>query len=56
LPLLYKSIKKFLTERLNAGICQLKQILAAKFTTENCESQEELTKQIEKVVKTATSK
>jgi hypothetical protein len=44
------------TERLNAGISQVKQVLAAKFTAEHQESQEELTKHIEKVVKTATSK
>jgi hypothetical protein len=44
------------TERLNAGISQIKQVLAAKFATENRESQEELTKHIEKAVKTATSK
>jgi len=40
--------------RLNAGISQIKQALAAKFTAENQESQEELTKHIEKVVKSAT--
>jgi hypothetical protein len=44
------------TGRLNGGISQIKQILAAKFTTENHENQEELTKHIEKAVKTATSK
>ncbi|KAJ9596242.1 hypothetical protein L9F63_027135 [Diploptera punctata] len=40
--------------RLNAGILQIKQVLAAKFTTENQENQEELTKHIEKLVKNAT--
>jgi len=40
--------------RLNAGISQLKQVLAAKFTAENQESQEELTKHIEKIAKSAT--
>jgi hypothetical protein len=44
------------TGRLNAGISQIKQALAAKFTTENQDSQEELTKHIEKVAKSATSK
>lgn len=44
------------TERLNVGISQIKQVLAAKFTAENHENQEELTKHIEKAVKTATSK
>lgn len=51
-----KLVKKFVTERLNAGIAQIKQVLAAKFTAENHENQEELTKHIEKVVKAATSK
>jgi hypothetical protein len=46
----------FLTERLIAGISQIKQVLAAKFTTENHENQEDLTKHIDKIVKTATSK
>ncbi|PSN55006.1 Protein CREBRF [Blattella germanica] len=40
--------------RLNAGISQVKQVLAAKFTADNPDSQEELTKHIEKVVKNAT--
>jgi hypothetical protein len=52
----YPNICFTVTGRLNAGISQIKQVLAAKFTTENQESQEELTKHIEKVVKTATSK
>lgn len=53
-----KHIKKcfIVTERLNVGISQIKQVLAAKFTAENHENQEELTKHIEKAVKTATSK
>jgi hypothetical protein len=42
--------------RLNAGISQIKQALAAKFTADNQESQEELTKHIEKALKSATSK
>lgn len=41
-------------KRLNVGISQVKQVLAAKFTAESQESQEELTRHIEKVVKTAT--
>ena len=62
LPILFLLCKMYphicftLTERLNAGISQLKQVLAAKFTADNQESQEELTKHIEKVVKSATSK
>jgi hypothetical protein len=40
--------------RLNVGISQIRQALAAKFTAENQESQEELTKHMEKVVKSAT--
>lgn len=53
-----KNVPKCFTviERLNAGISQIKQVLAAKFTADNQESQEELTKHIEKVVKSATSK
>lgn len=50
------NICRTVTGRLNAGISQIKQALAAKFTAENQESQEELTKHIEKVVKSATSK
>ncbi|KAJ4439236.1 hypothetical protein ANN_07356 [Periplaneta americana] len=41
-------------KRLNSGISQVKQVLAAKFTADSQESQEELTRHIEKVVKTAT--
>ncbi|KAK7864494.1 hypothetical protein R5R35_003113 [Gryllus longicercus] len=40
--------------RLNAGICQLKQVLVAKCTTDDPEKQEEFTKHIEKIVKQAT--
>jgi len=53
---MYPNICFTVTGRLNAGISQLKQVLAAKFTAENQESQEELTKHIEKIVKSATSK
>ena len=53
---MYPNICVTVTGRLNAGISQLKHALAAKFTAENQESQEELTKHIEKVVKSATSK
>lgn len=40
--------------RLNSGILQIKQLLVTKCTTESPESQEELTKHIEKVCKSAT--
>jgi hypothetical protein len=53
---MYPNICFTVTERLNTGISQLKQVLAAKFTAENQDSQEELTKHIEKIVKSATSK
>jgi hypothetical protein len=53
---MYPNICFTVTERLNTGISQIKQALAAKFTTESQESQEELTKHIEKVAKSATSK
>jgi hypothetical protein len=53
---MYLNICVTVTGRLNAGISQLKQALAAKLTAENQESQEELTKHMEKVVKSATSK
>jgi hypothetical protein len=52
---MYPNICFTVTERLNIGISQIRQVLAAKFSAENQESQEELTKHIEKVVKTATS-
>lgn len=38
------------------GILQIKQLLAAKFTTDSLENQEELTKQIDKIAKSVTSK
>ena len=53
---MYPNICFTVTGRLNVGISQIKQALAAKFTAENQENQEELTKHIEKVVKSATSK
>jgi len=53
---MYLNVSFTVTGRLNAGISQIKQALAAKFTGENQENQEELTKHIEKVVKSATSK
>ena len=46
----------FILERLIHGIIQAKQILAAKLAETNPEAQEELTRQIEKVCKNATSK
>jgi len=53
---MYPNICVTVTGRLNVGISQIRQALAAKFTAENQESQEELTKHMEKVVKSATSK
>ncbi|XP_066992936.2 protein CREBRF homolog isoform X2 [Anabrus simplex] len=41
-------------KRLNVGIAQIKQVLAAKCTTEDPEKQEELNKHIEKIIKSAT--
>jgi hypothetical protein len=53
---MYSNICFTVTGRLNTGISQIKQVLAAKFTAENQEGQDELTKHIEKIAKSATSK
>lgn len=46
----------FFIERLLNAIQQTKQIIAAKISESSAETQEELTKHIEKVAKTTTSK
>lgn len=44
------------SERLINGIAQLKHVIAAKFNESVSDSQEELSKRADKVVKSATSK
>lgn len=45
-----------ITERLLSGIAQIKQIIAMKCTTQVGENKDEINQQIDKIVKSATSK